>query len=103
MAPRHDAEDRLDGWEGVITDITEQRALADDLRRTGSMFHALVTHLPTGVFFVHGKTGRPILVNARARQLLGQREDASAGLGDLAEGYPPPPPDAAPAPAARPP
>jgi PAS domain S-box-containing protein len=82
-----------------VTDITEQRALADDLRRTTSLFHALVTHLPAGVFFVHGRTGRPILVNARARQLLGQREDASAGLEHLARVYRLHRPDGSPYPA----
>jgi PAS domain S-box-containing protein len=76
LAPQRDQDGRLTGWEGVLTDITEQRTLADDLRRTSSMLHALVNNLPAGVFFVQGTKGRPILVNARARQLLGQREDA---------------------------
>ena len=87
LAPRFDAEGRLCGWEGVVTDVTEQRTLAVDLRRTSSMFHALVTNLPAGVFFIQGPTGRPILVNNRARQLLGQREDYSAGLEHFAEYY----------------
>ncbi len=78
---------RLEGWQGVVTDITEQRALADDLRRTTSMFHALVANLPAGVFFVQGLSGRPILVNARARQLLGQREDPAAGLDHFSQVY----------------
>jgi PAS domain S-box-containing protein len=39
------------------------------------------------VFFIQGPPGRPILVNARARQLLGRREDASAGLEHLAQVY----------------
>jgi PAS domain S-box-containing protein len=87
LVPRLDAQGRLIGWEGMLTDITEQRALADDLRRTTSMLHALVGNLPTGVFFVQGPSGHPILVNARARQLLGQREDLAAGLEHLAEVY----------------
>jgi PAS domain S-box-containing protein len=87
LAPSRDSEGRLVGWEGVVTDITEQRALADDLRRTTSMFHALVANLPTGVFFIQGPFGQPILVNARARQLLGQREDAAAGLEHLSRVY----------------
>jgi signal transduction histidine kinase len=87
LAPHAGKDGRLDGWEGVLTDITEQRALAADLRRTSGMFHALVSHLPAGVFFVNGGTGRPILVNARARQLLGQHEDAGAELQQLAEVY----------------
>jgi PAS domain S-box-containing protein len=87
LAPQRDADGRLLGWDGVVTDITEQRALADDLRRTTTMFHALVANLPTGVFFVQGPHGLPILVNARARQLLGQREDSAAGLEHLSRVY----------------
>jgi hypothetical protein len=87
LAPRLDAQGRLLGWEGVLTDITEQRTLADDLRRTTNMLHALVGNLPAGVFFVQGPTGHPILVNARARSLLGQREDLAAGLEHLADVY----------------
>jgi PAS domain S-box-containing protein len=87
LAPQLDSEGRLIGWEGALTDINEQRALADDLRRTTNMLHALVDNLPTGVFFVQGPNGLPILVNARARQLLGQREDMAAGLDHLSEVY----------------
>ncbi len=80
LAPRWSIDGTLVGWEGVVTDITEQRYLADDLRRITSLFNALITNLPTGVFFVQGPNGIPILVNARARQLLGSREDSAASL-----------------------
>ncbi|MGL4555677.1 MAG: PAS domain S-box protein [Gemmataceae bacterium] len=87
LAPRRDADGRLLGWEGVVNEVTEQRALSDDLRRTTNMFNALVGNLPAGVFFVQGPHGQPIVVNPRARQLLGQREDASAGLEHLSQVY----------------
>jgi PAS domain S-box-containing protein len=87
LAPRPGPDGRLDGWEGVILDISEQRALSSDLRRTSSMFDALVANLPAGVFFVQGPAGRPILVNARARQLLGPREEGPLDLAHLAEIY----------------
>jgi len=87
LTPRFDPAGALVGWDGVVTDVTEQRVLAEDLRRTANMFHVLVTHLPAGVFFVQGAAGRPILVNARARQLLGQREDADTALEHLARAY----------------
>jgi PAS domain S-box-containing protein len=87
LTPQLDDAGRLVGWEGVVIDVTEQRALADDLRRTTSMLHALVDNLPAGVFFVQGPHGQPVLVNARARQLLGQREDLAAGLEHLSEVY----------------
>jgi PAS domain S-box-containing protein len=87
MAPHHGAEGRLDCWDGVIEDITEARALSQNVRRTSGMLQALVANLPTGVFFVQGPWGQPILVNARARQLLGQREDLSAGAAHISEIY----------------
>ncbi len=87
LAPHFDAEGRLSGWDGVVTEVTEQRAMAADLRRTTSMFQALVANLPAGVFFVQGPTGHPILVNNRARQLLGRREEPAAGLERLSQAY----------------
>jgi PAS domain S-box-containing protein len=87
LAPHRESDGRLVGWEGVVTDITEQRLLADDLRRTTSMFNALIGNLPTGVFFVQGPHGHPVLVNSRARQLLGTREDFAASLDFLPKVY----------------
>ena len=87
LAPQVDDEGRLIGWESVLIDVSEQRALADDLRRATSMLNALVDNLPAGVFFVQGPRGHPLLVNARARQLLGQREDLAASLEHLPEVY----------------
>jgi PAS domain S-box-containing protein len=87
LVPQFSSEGRLVGWQGVVSDITEQRRLADDLRQTTGMFHALVANLPAGVFFMQAPSGRPILVNARARQLLGQREDPASGLQHLVETY----------------
>ncbi len=42
LSPHYGPEGHLDGWEGIVEDITEQRALAHDLRRTTGMLHALV-------------------------------------------------------------
>lgn len=87
FVPQLDEEGRLIGWEGVAEDITSQRRLADDLRRTTGMLHTLLNNLPAGVFFVEAPGGQPLLVNARARQLLGQREDMAAGVKHLPEVY----------------
>jgi PAS domain S-box-containing protein len=87
LTPHYNSDGQLDGWEGVVEDITEQRLLAYDLRRTSGMLHALIANLPAGVFFVHGPMGTPVLVNHRARQLLGRREDLAAGIEHLPEVY----------------
>jgi PAS domain S-box-containing protein len=87
LAPQYSPAGELVGWDGIVSDITEQRVLADDLRRTTTMFDALVANLPAGVFFVQGEAGLPILLNARARQLLGQAEQLDVGLNRLVEVY----------------
>lgn len=80
LTPHYSSSGQFTGWEGVVEDITPQHALSVDLQRTSTMLHTLVANLPAGVFFVQGPTGQPILVNARARQLLGQREDPAASI-----------------------
>jgi PAS domain S-box-containing protein len=87
LAPQLDSAGKLLGWEGAVVDVSGQRALAGDLRRTTAVFNTLVANLPAGVFFVQGATGQPILVNARARQLLGRREDVSAGVEHFVSTY----------------
>src|SRR5207244_1567128 len=42
LAPHYSAGGELEGWEGVVEDITQQRMLALDLRRTTAMLQALV-------------------------------------------------------------
>ncbi|MGF1580406.1 MAG: ATP-binding protein [Gemmataceae bacterium] len=80
LAPSFATDGSLTGWEGVVEDISPQRVLAQDLSRTTTMLHTLVANLPAGVVFVQGHTGQPTLVNPRARHLLGQRENPSAGV-----------------------
>lgn len=87
MTPHYSEDGMLDGWEGLVEDITEQRKLSQSLRRMTTMLQVLITNLPTGVYFVQGPQGYPILANARARQLLGHREDLSAGLPSLSKVY----------------
>jgi len=83
LTPHYNADGELDGWEGLVEEITEQRALSHNLRKTSNMLQVLVGNLPMGVYFVQGPAGYPLLVNARARQLLGKREDLSCGLEHL--------------------
>ena len=87
LTPHYSEEGLVDGWEGLVEDITDQRLLSHNLRRTSNMLQVLITNLPTGVYFVQAPQGYPILVNARARQLLGQREDLSTGLTNLSRVY----------------
>ncbi|HEX3314355.1 MAG TPA: PAS domain S-box protein, partial [Gemmataceae bacterium] len=87
LSPHYSPEGLLDGWDGVAEDITEPRMLQQENRRITGMLQALVANMPTGVFFVQGPIGQPILVNARARQLLGQRENLAAGLAHLSSVY----------------
>ena len=83
LTPHYSEDGLIDGWEGLVEDITDQRAMSHNLRRISNMLQVLITNLPTGVYFVQAPQGYPILVNARARQLLGQREDLSTGVANL--------------------
>lgn len=87
LSPHYTTDGLLDGWDGVVEEISEQRSLQQDNRRIAGMLQALVANMPTGVFFVQGPGGQPIFVNARARQLLGQREDMAAGLLHISHVY----------------
>jgi PAS domain S-box-containing protein len=87
LTPHYSEEGLVDGWEGLIEDITEQRELSHNLRKMTTMLQVLIANLPTGVYFVQAPQGYPILVNARARQLLGQREDLSSGVANLSRVY----------------
>jgi PAS domain-containing protein len=87
LTPHYTDDGLLDGWEGFVEDITERRKLSYNLRRSTMMLQALVANLPAGVFFVQGPQGFPLLANARARALLGQREDGSIPLGQLSRLY----------------
>jgi PAS domain S-box-containing protein len=87
LTPRYAGNGQLGGWEGVVVETTEQRRLAGRLRRSTNMFRALVARLPAGVVFLQGLEGRPIMVNARARQLLGRREYPAIELALLSAFY----------------
>lgn len=87
LTPHYTDDGLLDGWEGFVEDITERRKLSYNLRRSTVMLQVLVANLPAGVFFVQGPQGFPLLANARARALLGQREDASIPLAQLSRLY----------------
>jgi PAS domain S-box-containing protein len=87
LTPHYSEEGLVDGWEGLVEDITDQRALSHNLRKMTTMLQVLIANLPTGVYFVQAPLGYPLLVNARARHLLGQREDLSAGVAHLSRIY----------------
>ena len=46
------------GWVGILTDVTEDRAREDDLRRTIEKFRALVEQMPA-VVYLHGPGADP--------------------------------------------
>lgn len=87
LTPHYSEEGLVDGWEGLIEDITDQRELSHNLRKMTTMLQVLIANLPTGVYFVQAPHGHPLLVNSRARHLLGQREDLSAGVIHLSRIY----------------
>jgi PAS domain-containing protein len=86
LTPRYTDDGFLDGWEGFVEDITERRRSSYNARHSSIVLQAVVSGMPAGIFLV-GPQGFPLFANARARQLLGQREDASVPLPQLSRLY----------------
>jgi PAS domain-containing protein len=86
LTPHYTEDGFLDGWEGFIEDITERRRSSYSAHQSSLVLQAVVSGLPVGVFVV-GPQGFPLFSNPRARQLLGQREDAAVPLPQLSRQY----------------
>jgi PAS domain S-box-containing protein len=85
--PLLDAEGKIEGWDGVVFDVTVEHQNQEELDRLSKMFEALLANVHAGVVFVQGDEGQPFLINHRARQLLGLKEDPLVGLDHLVARY----------------
>ncbi len=73
-----DDKGTVTGMLGVATDITDRKRIAgalaeseSSLRRRNDMMNALLDNLTSGVFMVEAPTGKLIVANRAARELLG--------------------------------
>lgn len=79
VVPLHNAAGDLSGYLGVATDITERKALEQKLRaaareevKQNNLLNTLLETIPVGVLMVEVPSGRVLVANDAARQLLGR-------------------------------
>jgi len=75
----HNPDGSVGGVEGTFRDITEQKAIADALRKKteeldyrNRVITTLLDTVPIGIFMVEATSGKPIFANRRATWLLGR-------------------------------
>lgn len=91
--PARDEAGRITQWIGTCTDVTDRRAAEADLdrilaalARERGLFTAVLDQLPNGVVVAAAPSGRTILNNRAASEILGYAPIAAATLDDYA-GY----------------
>ncbi|MBK7452797.1 MAG: PAS domain S-box protein [Anaerolineales bacterium] len=85
-----DDQDQLVSMLGTIQDITDSKLAEEALNRQNNLFSMLLKNLPLGVFMVEAPSGKPLVANDAALELLGQGilADASAeNLGIVYNAY----------------
>jgi len=72
---------------GVIRDITESKQAQEIIESQNRLMNTLLDNLQVGVFMVEAPTGKPLLSNPRATELLGRGIQPGANQSTLAEVY----------------
>lgn len=92
--PILDEAGNLLGYRGSDFDITQRKKAEDELEqnravlsRQNALFSALINNIPVGVFMVEMPSGKPLVANEMALQLLGKGLLASPTNQALAEIY----------------
>jgi sigma-B regulation protein RsbU (phosphoserine phosphatase) len=77
-----DGQGKLLYYEGTVEDITEQRQMAEALKRSESLYHSLVETMPQGVFR-RDVNGRFIFVNRTYAKYFGMIPEQFVGKTDF--------------------
>lgn len=92
--PMRDSDGVLIGMFGVAREITERKQAVEKLkqseealRRQNEVFASLLKNLPMGVFMVEAPSGKPLVANAAALELLGRGILPDATKENLSEVY----------------
>jgi diguanylate cyclase (GGDEF)-like protein/PAS domain S-box-containing protein len=86
-APIKDADERIIAGIVIFLDITEQKQTEKNIKRQNEIMSSLLKVLPVGVFMVDAETGKPLVANDMARNLLGRGILPDANQKNLAEVY----------------
>jgi GAF domain-containing protein len=73
--------------ERTQADLVEQERLTADLDNQRSTLQAVLQSIPAGVFVAEAPTGRPLLSNQQAQEMLGRGIAPDAGTEELAQVY----------------
>ena len=72
---------------GVLRDITERKQAEERIESQNRLMNTLLDNLQVGVFMIEAPTGKPLLSNLRATELLGRGIHPEADQTTLAEVY----------------
>ena len=82
--PLRDAQGRIYGVAGIVTDISERKRAEEALRESEERAKALVKYAPTGIYEIDLKGKRFITVNDAMCQTLGYTRDELLAIGPMA-------------------
>ena len=85
--PLFDDEGRYSGALASVMDISDRKRAEEILESKNRLMSTLLENLEMGVFMVEAPTGKPLLANRRAKELLGRGIMDEADKTTLAEVY----------------
>jgi PAS domain S-box-containing protein len=86
-APLFDEQGRVTGTVGITLDINDLKEAQQQLDERNRLFDTLLANLPVGVFMVEAPSGRALVANAKALELLGRDVLPDTNKQNLTEVY----------------
>jgi len=83
----HNSAGQPIGWMASAQDITERKQAEAALETQQRTLQAVLDNMPAGVFMVESPSGKPLLANTLAIEILGRGIDPNASSEDLSEVY----------------
>lgn len=72
ISPYYDKNETFQGQIIVMRDITLQKEAEKVMESQTRLINAMLDNLPIGIFMVEASTGKPLIANNRAKELLGR-------------------------------
>ncbi len=83
--PLKDEDGKVVSLVGVHNDITERKNIEKELDNQNRLLTTLLESLPVGVFMVDSSTGKTVIINETAKQILNREMPPDIKTNDLAE------------------